>query len=173
MHTASPCHTNASDPSEIITPAVAGTTGIITSVSIHGHNVRRVVVLSSIAAVWEPHSSPRTYSEDNWNQTSIDEVEKKGKDADGVMKYMASKTLAEKAAWDFFERHKVSLNWDLVVLNPSFVFGPAIHSVDSMSSLNSSASVWFTSVLEGTTNSTTTFSYVAIYLCFIHADAFL
>ena len=155
VHTASPCHMNANDPSEIITPAVAGTTGILASAAIHGQNVRRVVVLSSVGAVCEFNSTPQTYNEDNWSQGSIDEVEKNGKDAHGFAKYRASKTLAEKAAWVFYDSHKASLNWDLVVLNPPFVFGPIIHKVDSSSSLNSSTSLWFTSVLEGTLDNAT------------------
>lgn len=39
---------------------------------------------------------PQILSESDWNDQSIQEVEKSGKDAANGMKYQASKTLAEK-----------------------------------------------------------------------------
>lgn len=165
-HTASPFHFNASDPNELITPAVAGTTSVLASAAAYGKSVKRVVVLSSCAAVIDPSSGPSTFNEDNWNQGSIDAVEKEGRNAPNAEKYRASKTLAEKAAWAFYEKKKASLNWDLVVLNPPFVFGPVLHSVDSSSALNTSAGDWYKSVLEGTKDEKTlvTFGYVAVGL---------
>ena len=41
------------------------------------------------------------------------------------MPYSYSKTLAEKEAWRIC---KAQNRWDLVVINPSFVFGPGLHS---------------------------------------------
>lgn len=41
--------------------------------------------------------------------------------------YLASKTEAEKAAWDFVKKENVS--FDLAVINPVYVFGPFIHPV--------------------------------------------
>ncbi|KAJ7898306.1 hypothetical protein B0H14DRAFT_2557339 [Mycena olivaceomarginata] len=38
-------------------------------------------------------------------------------------RYRASKTLAERAAWDFVEKHKSKLGWDLVMINSPFVAG--------------------------------------------------
>lgn len=43
---------------------------------------------------------------------------------------MLSKTLAEKAAWDFAKRQDL----DMVVINPTGVFGPVLN--DSLSSSN-------------------------------------
>jgi hypothetical protein len=37
--------------------------------------------------------------------------------------YMASKTLAEKAAWEFVAAHKSEISWDLVAINPPYIFG--------------------------------------------------
>lgn len=35
--------------------------------------------------------------------------------------YGASKVLAERGAWEFVEKNKDSINFDLVAINPSFV----------------------------------------------------
>lgn len=44
LHTASPFHFKATDPEELVRPAVDGTTNILKSVGAHGKNVKRVVV---------------------------------------------------------------------------------------------------------------------------------
>lgn len=49
-----------------------------------------------------------TFTEEDWNQVSIDEVEKKGTEAWRMHWYRASKTLAERAAWKFVEENKPS-----------------------------------------------------------------
>jgi len=41
--------------------------------------------------------------------------------------YAASKTLAERAAWDFVAKEKPA--FDLTAINPSFNFGPYLHEV--------------------------------------------
>lgn len=115
-----------------------------------GEDVKRVVILSSCAAVLDTSKpGPVTFSEADWNDHSVNEVETKGKDAAPSDKYRASKTLAERAAWKFNEINKARLSWDLVVLNPPFVFGPFLHAVDSPESLNTSAKEWYNYVLKG------------------------
>lgn len=147
-HTASPFHFNAVDPDELIKPAVAGTESVLRSALKYGTDVKRVIVLSSCAAVLEADPNPRVFSEEDWNGQSIREVQTKGKDAHPADKYRASKTLAEKAAWKFVDENKTELHWDLVVLNPPFVFGPTLHEVGEASALNTSALDWYKSVLE-------------------------
>ena len=62
---------------------------------------------------------------------------------------MASKTLAEKAAWDFVSTHKNELKFDLVVLNPAIVLGPILHEVTDPMKLNMSMLEYFISVVAG------------------------
>lgn len=76
-------------------------------------------------------------------------MREKGVHASQAGKYRASKTLAERAAWDFVEKNKGSIAWDLVVLNPPMVFGPAIHEVGAPEALNESMHNWFHSVFRG------------------------
>ncbi|KAI0367230.1 NAD-P-binding protein [Pilatotrama ljubarskyi] len=147
-HTASPFHFKAIEPDELIVPAVHGTTGILKSAQKFGTSVKRVVITSSCAAVLTPSSEPHVFSEADWNEASIKEVQEKGRDAAGAAKYRASKTLAERAAWEFYEKNKASLSWDLVVLNPPFVFGPVIHEVDAPENLNESAREWYLTVVK-------------------------
>jgi len=142
-HTASPFHFKASDPSEFIGPALKGTTGILNSISKYGPNVRRVVITSSVAAIIEPNKAPQPYNftEADWNEFSPRVVEEKGKEAPVFDWYRASKTLAEKAAWNYVKENKVS--FDLVVINPPFIFGPTIHEISSVESLNESNAQFF------------------------------
>ncbi|KAJ3573253.1 hypothetical protein NP233_g2546 [Leucocoprinus birnbaumii] len=104
-HTASPFVPDIVDPQGYIKPAVQGTVGILQSALKHGPNVKRIVITSSCGS------------------TSIKEVNEKGLDAMNMSKYRASKTLAEKAAWDLYEKNKANIGWELVVINPPFVFG--------------------------------------------------
>jgi hypothetical protein len=57
--------------------------------------------------------------------------------------YRASKTLAERAAWEFVETHQPA--WDLTTINPPFVYGPIIQEVGEYSVDSSSHSSVLTS----------------------------
>ncbi|KIL60770.1 hypothetical protein M378DRAFT_130340 [Amanita muscaria Koide BX008] len=143
QHTASPFHFNADDPKELIDPAVNGTIGILKSALKNAPDVKRITVLASCACVLRVENSPHVFSENDWNDQSIVEVESLGRKASPMAKYRASKTLAEKAAWAFHRDHEKEVNWDLVVINPPFVFGPVIHPVATLKDLNTSAKEWY------------------------------
>ncbi|KAI0776383.1 hypothetical protein BC629DRAFT_1594890 [Irpex lacteus] len=115
-HTASPFHFNVSHPKELIEPAVLGTTGILESALKHGKNVKRIIILSSCAAVMEAdgYPEPVVLTEKDWNVRAAANCEKLGKDASLVDAYFASKTLAERAAWDFAAKHKGEASFDIV-----------------------------------------------------------
>jgi len=148
-HTASPFHLHADDPNEFIEPAVKGTLGVLQSALKYGTDVKRIVVTSSCAAVLEIPPSPRKFSELDWNQQALKEVEEKGRNALVMNKYRASKTLAEKSAWEFVDENKASIGWDLVVLNPPYVFGPVIHHVPSPEQINTSMAEFYNTLLKG------------------------
>ena len=78
-----------------------------------------------------PSSKDYTYSEKDWNP--ITEKEAYESSSDG---YRASKTFAERAAWDFVEKEKP--NFSLVTVNPPLVLGPVVHYLNSLSALNTS-----------------------------------
>jgi nucleoside-diphosphate-sugar epimerase len=77
--------------------------------------VRRVVLTSSFAAVGYGHP-PRA--------TPFDEASWTDPDAEDVQPYAKSKTLAERAAWDFVAREGGAL--ELATVNPVGVFGPVL-----------------------------------------------
>ncbi|KAF5377007.1 hypothetical protein D9615_007320 [Tricholomella constricta] len=145
-HTASPFYLNAVSHDELIGPAVNGTVGILRSAVKSGQNVKRIDVTSSCASVSEV-GVDKVFSELDWNDLAVRDVWEQGDNAPGLSKYCASKTLAEKAAWEFYEKSRSDIKWDLSVLNPPFVFGPAIHDIKNPDALNTSARMWYETVL--------------------------
>ncbi|KAI0262294.1 D-lactaldehyde dehydrogenase [Gloeopeniophorella convolvens] len=140
-HTASPFHFNVTEPeAELITPAVKGTTGILNSALRHGSTVKRIVITSSVVAVWTviTDSKPHTFSENDWNDDAVERVKAHGKDAGAFHIYGASKTLAERAAWDFVAAHKSEISWDLVTINPPYIFGPSLTPAPGVDDINTS-----------------------------------
>lgn len=113
LHVASPFPPNVpKDENELIVPAREGTLRVLRAARDAG--VRRVVVTSSFAAIGYGHK-PQTepFTEADWTDLTSD-----------VAPYMKSKTLAERAAWDFLAKEGGDL--ELSVVNPVGVFGPVL-----------------------------------------------
>lgn len=94
IHTASPFPIDEPiDEQEVIRPAVNGTLAIMRACQTH--KVKRVVITSSLMAVMYPlpEDIPR-----DWNFT---EAHWSASEGNHMSAYTKSKTLAEKAAWDF------------------------------------------------------------------------
>ncbi|KUI58655.1 NADPH-dependent methylglyoxal reductase GRE2 [Cytospora mali] len=137
LHTASPFHFNVTDPQkDLIDPAVIGTTGILKAIAKSAPGVKRVVVTSSFAAIIDAAKATdpnTTFTEKSWNPVTIDDIHR-----DAPTAYRASKKLAEKAAWDFVNDKSNGVKFDLVTVNPPMVFGPVVHHLASLSSINTS-----------------------------------
>ena len=88
--------------------------------------MKRVVLTSSVVAVFELTSLPRVFNETNWNDAAVKAVKTEGSAVDPYTIYQASKTLAEKAAWEFVAAHKSEISWDLVAINPPWIFGASL-----------------------------------------------
>lgn len=107
----------------------------------HGNTtLKRFVLTSSTAAVREPTTVSRIFTENDWNNAAVEAVKTRGSEAGPVAIYLASKTLAEKAAWDFVAAHKSEISWDLVVLNPPYIFGARL-SLYRLSSVTESSTL--------------------------------
>ncbi len=121
LHVASPFPARQpKDEDELIRPARDGTLRVLRAARDAG--VRRVVVTSSFAAIgYGPHPG-RRFTEEDWTDP----------DSPTISAYTRSKTLAERAAWDFVAREGGDL--ELTTVNPGAVFGPAI-GTDLSSSL--------------------------------------
>lgn len=123
------------DPkTELIDPAVVGTTGILKALKRSAPGVKRVVVTSSFASVLDEakfFDPTHTFTEASWNPAGLDAIHNSPATA-----YRVSKTLAEKAAWEFVESEKPT--WDLVTICPPLVLGPVVHHLASLESINTS-----------------------------------
>ena len=115
LHVASPFPTNAPrDENELIIPAQEGTLRVLRAAQKAG--VKRVVLVSSVAAVISGHEREnRVFTESDWTDT-----------AKTNYAYAKSKTLAERAAWEFIQSAENQNGMELVSVNPSNVFGPVL-----------------------------------------------
>ncbi|HEY5238579.1 MAG TPA: aldehyde reductase [Rhizomicrobium sp.] len=98
---------------DLIIPAREGALRVLRASRDAG--VKRVVLTSSFAAIGygqEPRTKP--FDEANWTNINGGDVQP----------YAKSKTLAERAAWDFIMREGGAL--ELSVVNPVGVFGPVL-----------------------------------------------
>ncbi|KAL4979843.1 hypothetical protein BDW66DRAFT_126192 [Aspergillus desertorum] len=131
LHTASPFHFNVLDPvKDFLDPAIKGTTGILKAIKAYAPTVKRVTITSSFAAIINVKNHEKVYSEKIWNPITWEEG------LDSSQTYRASKTLAEKAAWNFVEKEKP--NFDLATINPPLVLGPVVHYLSSLDAINTS-----------------------------------
>ncbi|QRV98307.1 NADPH-dependent methylglyoxal reductase GRE2 protein [Ceratobasidium sp. AG-Ba] len=140
LHTSSPYVFNITDVTkDLLDPAILGTTEILKGVKAHAPTVKRVVITSSFASMVDRSQGNRpgyAYSEKDWNPVTYEEAQK-----DPVSGYYGSKTLAEKAAWDFVKNEKPG--FDLTTICPPMVYGPALQEITSMSSLNTSSAAFY------------------------------
>ncbi|KAJ5542313.1 hypothetical protein N7535_004733 [Penicillium sp. DV-2018c] len=131
LHTASPFHFNIQDPvKDFLDPAIKGTTGILKAIKAYAPTVKRVVITSSFAAIGNFKQHVEVYSEKIWNPITWEEA------TDHSQVYRASKTFAEKAAWDFVKNEKP--NFDIATINPPLVFGPIVPYLNSLEAINTS-----------------------------------
>src|SRR6185295_4892244 len=102
---------------DLIRPAVDGTLRVLRACAAAG-TVKRVVLTSSVAAVAFGHADGADYV-----RTEADWSEPERCDA-----YPKSKTLAERAAWDFVASLPPERRFELAVINPGFVLGPFLNA---------------------------------------------
>ncbi|KAH6915999.1 D-lactaldehyde dehydrogenase [Coprinopsis sp. MPI-PUGE-AT-0042] len=149
-HTATPADFFSApnpQPQEFIQPALKGTLGVLESALKYQSDIKRIVVTSSISAVYNVTDANRTYTEEDWNESSLKEVEEKGAGAGVTLIYAASKVLAERAAWDFYKKHKHEINWDLATICPPLVIGAPLGEVLSPAALNTSLQIFWMQVV--------------------------
>ena len=127
IHTASPFFiTGIKNPEEeLIRPAKEGTRNILESAK-RNPTVKRVVLTSSVVAVYGDNADIAltpggVFTEKEWNITSSAQHQP----------YPYSKTIAEKEAWAISKEQD---QWDLLTINPGWIFGPSVSKrKDSMS----------------------------------------
>uniref|UniRef100_A0A7N0SWG4 NAD-dependent epimerase/dehydratase domain-containing protein n=1 Tax=Kalanchoe fedtschenkoi TaxID=63787 RepID=A0A7N0SWG4_KALFE len=126
FHVASPC--TLEDPldpvQDLINPAVQGSLNVLEAARSSG--VTRVVLTSSISALVPNPTWPSQKPVDESSWTDLDYCKSRQK------WYPVSKTLAEKAAWEFAQKHGI----DIVAIHPATCLGPLLQS-----NLNASCAV--------------------------------
>lgn len=127
IHLASPFKLNIKDAqTELVDPAVKGTTNLLEAANKSG-SVKKVVLTSSVVAIYGDNIDMRNqnlsiFTETHFNTTS----------SLSHQPYAYSKVEAEKKAWAMAKQQS---NWELVVMNPSFVMGPSLASISESESL--------------------------------------
>ncbi|HEY9679642.1 MAG TPA: aldehyde reductase [Drouetiella sp.] len=96
---------------ELIRPAREGTLRALRAA--HAARVKRVVLTSSFAAIGYGDAGSRPFDETDWSDVNSP-----------LPAYVKSKTVAEKAAWDFVKNTNGEL--EMCVINPVAVTGPAL-----------------------------------------------
>jgi nucleoside-diphosphate-sugar epimerase len=114
LHVASPFPSSVPrNEDELIVPAREGALRVLRAA--RDARVKRVVLTSSFAAIGYGHPpQDAPFDETSWTDPN----------GDDVLPYVRSKTLAERAAWDFIAQEGGSL--ELSVVNPVGVFGPVL-----------------------------------------------
>ncbi|GEQ69535.1 hypothetical protein JCM33374_g3207 [Metschnikowia sp. JCM 33374] len=138
LHTASPFHFKVTDvEKELLKPAIEGTKNALNAIKAHGPQIKNVVVTSSFAAVLDlsKGSDPsHVFTEESWNPITWEQA-KEGP----LQGYVASKTFAERAAWDFVKEEKP--NFTINYVNPVYVFGPQAFDSEVKGELNTSSEI--------------------------------
>ena len=115
MHVASPfINIEPKDENEYIRPAVDGTMRALNAAKSAG--IKRVVLTSSMVSMLENADKSINVDSESWTNVK----------AKNVSAYAKSKTLAERAAWDFINAQTDATPMELSVVNPGPVFGPTL-----------------------------------------------
>lgn len=110
IHPASPTpNFIAKHENEYIVPAVNGVLNVLRAAKAAG--VERVVLTSAFGAICYGTDKQTPYTEEDWTDLSKD-----------IPAYQKSKTISEKAAWDYVNGEGKGL--ELVAINPVGVLGP-------------------------------------------------
>ena len=112
LHVASPISLERTDEEYFIKPAIDGVNRALSFAKKYG--VKKVVLTSSVAAIFDTMEKKNIYDESDWSDP----------DNPHISAYSKSKTLAERAAWEFLENENHP--FELAVINPALVVGASI-----------------------------------------------
>ncbi|RCR67982.1 SDR family oxidoreductase [Larkinella punicea] len=120
LHVASPFPAqDPRDENELIIPARDGALRVLKAAQKAG--VKRVVLTSSFAAIgYSRNPKDHLFTEEDWTDATA-----------AIPPYIKSKTVAEKAAWEYIETEGGNL--ELTVINPVGIFGPVLGGISSAS----------------------------------------
>ena len=112
IHVASPIALERKSEDFFVKPAVAGVKRALKFAK--KHKIKKVILTSSVAAIYHGIELKEYYDESDWSDPENPSIDH----------YSKSKTLAEKAAWDFIEAE--GKPFEFSVINPALVIGPSL-----------------------------------------------
>jgi nucleoside-diphosphate-sugar epimerase len=145
FHTASPfwMDDRITDPiQQLVRPAQDGTINVLDA-CVKARSVQRVVVTSSFASVmnvggYKPWAADFEYCEDHWNESSEPVNDRFPEPVNGHA-YRWSKTVAERAAWEFDSRGQ----FDVSCVLPPMVLGENKQQLRNLDDLNQSSLILY------------------------------
>ncbi|OTA99917.1 hypothetical protein M426DRAFT_15973 [Hypoxylon sp. CI-4A] len=111
-------------PPAVVAMAKAGTKSILESASRAGPQLRTLVLMSSVAAVFNVLPEPGVYTEKDWNTNSEKAIEDLGAEAGFLHAYCASKTASERMFWRFKEEQKPQFS--MTAIQATYFLGPPL-----------------------------------------------
>ena len=112
LHVASPISLEHTDEEYFVQPAVNGVKRALKYAKKHG--LKKVVLTSSVAAIFDTMEKKTSFDESDWSDVNNP----------SISAYSKSKTLAERAAWEFVKNE--GHPFELAVINPALVVGASL-----------------------------------------------
>ncbi|KAM6477668.1 hypothetical protein HDV62DRAFT_401426 [Trichoderma sp. SZMC 28011] len=138
IHVASPMQLGTTDfETQLFRPAVDGTINLLEAIQNSDANISRVVITSSISSILDPLQGQRpgyVYTEKDFSPVTKEAAVESG---NAILAYLTSKSVSEKAAFDYVEKNKPKFT--ISALCPPFIYGPLIHHVQNPKELNTSS----------------------------------
>ncbi|RBR26891.1 uncharacterized protein FIESC28_00317 [Fusarium coffeatum] len=143
-HLAAPVDFSNTDIDYVINSSVQGTLGILKS-ALDEPSIKSFVYMSSIVTVRgrAPKYAEKGYTEEDWNDQIEDTLSQAGADATGHQIYIASKLKAERAFWEFRQKHAASISFTMTAINPVWVAGPPLILPEDPEKLSETAIVTY------------------------------
>ncbi|KAJ6590852.1 putative flavonol reductase [Mycena sp. CBHHK59/15] len=120
----------------MLDPAIEGTLNVLRSA--HKAGIKRVIITSSLAALLDPSKNgawrDHMFTPADWNPATYEEASDGTRP--GIWVYLASKKLAETAAFEYTAQHP---EMQITTMNPPMIFGPPLQAVSTPEALNTSS----------------------------------
>ncbi|KAJ7769659.1 NAD-P-binding protein [Mycena maculata] len=142
VHVASPINTpteKVDNEAYFLVPAVRGTRNLLEATKLEPR-IRRVVFTGTLGTVVGSAELDPTklYTENDWNGATYEEAKAS---TEPRFVYRASKTLAERAFWDYIAQEKPA--WAGAAILPCGVFDPPIQPLSALAAMNRSVAFWW------------------------------
>jgi len=162
LHVASPIRSTFEDSErDLLRPAVDGMLQLLRAAD-QFPTIKRIVITSSLATVVDSTKGLRPdyiYTENDWSPVTWSEAKET---KNWGLARAASKTFAERAAWEFFRASGSSHPYDLVTLCPSLILGPSMKPARTVQDISGSLRLFWSGISQQTLPPTMYPSYIDV-----------